>query len=225
MISFRSMSLLLVVSMLFLSTSSYAQTDSISIRFISNCGLHISDGTADIYVDFPYRSGAFNYSEFDASEIDAIQDSSILLFTHTHGDHYSRKNVRRVVNEKNAVRYGKWNIDELTNLENELSDFSIKAIKNKHQFSFSHFSYLITWHGKRIFLAGDAESTASVLNETNLDWAFIPIWILMSVMEEEATIDSKMIGIYHVGPNDDIDIIHPTIKVFDVQGEVVQISD
>lgn len=35
----------------------FAQSNEITIRFIGNCGLHFSDGTSNIYTDFPYVSG------------------------------------------------------------------------------------------------------------------------------------------------------------------------
>lgn len=202
---------------------SFAQNDEITIRFISNCGLHISDGDADIYVDFPYRSGAFIYDEFDQAEIDSIQDSSIFLFTHTHGDHYSRKNMKYVLKHKDGKKYGKWNIDALAELATELTDFSVKAIKNEHRFSSNHYSFLITWHGKRIFIGGDAESTSSVLEERNLDWAFVPSWIFISLIEENEEIDADKLGIYHIGPKDVVEIESPNVLVFDEQGEIVTI--
>jgi len=216
---------LLLFGLLLLTSQSRAQNETLQIRFISNCGLHISDGKGDVYVDFPYRSGAFIYDEFDASELDAIADSAVFLFTHTHGDHYSRKNMKFVKKHKQGKKYGKWNIKSLGELETMFDDFSIKAVRNKHRFSHVHYSFVITWHGKRIFIGGDAESTATVLAEQNLDWAFIPSWIFMSLQEEEAEIDAKMIGIYHIGPYDDVVIKHPQIHVFDTQGEVISLHE
>ncbi|PHR22524.1 MAG: hypothetical protein COA38_17970 [Fluviicola sp.] len=215
----------LILSLMAISNWGYSQNEEITIRFISNCGLHITDGNANIYVDFPYRSGAFIYDEFDRAEIDSIQDSSIFLFTHTHGDHYSRKNMKYVLKHKKGKKYGKWNIDSLVNLESELTDFKIVAIKNKHNFSFAHYSYCITWHGKRIFIAGDAESTETVLRQKELDWAFIPGWIFIAVLDEKKEIDTKMMGIYHIGPKDSIKIIHPKVLVLNKQGELITISN
>ena len=183
----------------------------------------MTDGTINIYSDFPYRSGAFIYDKFDQSELDSIKKNSIFLFTHTHGDHYSRKNMRVVLKNKNGKKYGKWNIKELKNLEKTIPDFKIKAIKTKHKFSSKHYSYLITWHGKKIFLSGDAESTKTIEEIKEMDWAFVPGWLLISIFKNKIELDTKMIALYHVAKGDSIKIDHPKILVLDKQGRVITI--
>lgn len=200
-----------------------AQNGELTIRFISNCGLLISDGTTHIYSDFPYRSGAFIYDEFDDAELENIKDSAIFIFTHKHGDHYSRKNMKAVMKNKNGRKYGKWNLDELEQLAETIPDFEIQAFKNKHRFSFAHYSYLITWHGKKIFLSGDAEKIETIEKMTDLDWAFVPGWLLMTAHRSGFKIDTKMIAIYHIGRGDVIEVDSPKVLVLDKQGEVITI--
>jgi hypothetical protein len=60
-------------SVLLFAFPAAAQTNVITVRFIGNCGLYMTDGSLDVYVDFPYRSGAYNYMEYPASEIDSIR--------------------------------------------------------------------------------------------------------------------------------------------------------
>lgn len=213
----------LLLSAFFLTSlnTALAQKGEITIRFISNCGLLISDGTTNIYTDFPYRSGAFIYDKFDDAELENIKDSAIFIFTHTHGDHYSSKNMRAVLKNKHGRKYGKWNIDELEKLSETIPDFEIKAFKNKHRFAFSYYSYLITWHGKKIFLSGDAENTATIEGIKNMDWAFIPGWLFLSIHREKLEIDTKMTAIYHVGRKDKISINSPKILVLDKHGEII----
>ncbi len=215
--------ILMNFTLIFILNLGFGQANEIKIKFISNCGLYLTDGTTNIYCDFPYRSGAFIYDEFDPSELDSIKENSIFLFTHTHGDHYSRKNMRFVLKNKNGKKYGKWNIDELENLGKIIPDFEIKAIKTNHKFSFKHYSYLITWHGKRIYISGDAESTTTIEGIKELDWAFVPGWLLKSIFTNKIKLDTKMIGLYHVGRGDTIEIDHPKIRVFDTQGERITI--
>ena len=93
-----------------------AQTNEISIEFIGNCGLRLTDGTTNIYTDFPYKSGAHNYMEYDSDELDSIAPNSVFIFTHKHSDHFSRKLVKNVIKEKGGVRYGVGNIDDLEEL-------------------------------------------------------------------------------------------------------------
>lgn len=207
-----------------LSNFSYGQTKEISIKFISNCGLLMSDGTTNIYSDFPYRSGAFIYDKFDKSEIDSIKENSIFIFTHTHGDHYSRKNMKHVLKNKNGKKYGKWNIPELENLGDSIPEFKIEVFRTKHLFSIIHYSYLITWHGKKIFLSGDAEDTEIIEGIKDVEWAFVPGWLLNDILIDKIEVDTKMFGLYHIGRRDDINIIHPKILVLDGKVEAIKIA-
>jgi hypothetical protein len=218
-----NLTFILTILFLLISNIGFSQTQAIKIKFISNCGLYLTDGTTDIYTDFPYRSGAFIYHEFDDAQLDSIKDNATFIFTHAHGDHYSSKNMRNVIKNKNGKKYGKWNIEELENLSNTIPDFEIIAYKNKHQFSFAHYSYLITWHGKKIFLSGDAESTATIEGIKEMDWAFVPGWLLLSISRNKLKIDTKMFGLYHIGPKDDIQVDDPKILVLDKTGETITI--
>lgn len=189
----------------------------------------MTDGTTNIYTDFPYKSGAHNYMEFNKNELDSIKNDSYFIFTHKHSDHYSKKNIKKVIKEKNGTEYGSWNIKELENLGKSIPNFSIKAFKTKHKFSLNHYSYLITWHNKNIFISGDTESAETIGTMENIDWAFIPYWILLDAKENKIDIDTKMYGIYHLAsvqiPSakenwDGIEDIHPLTE----QGEVIIIK-
>lgn len=213
------------VLILFLN-SSYGQTNAITIRFIGNCGLHLTDGSSNIYVDFPYKSGAYHYMEYDQSEIDSIKDHAVFIFTHRHADHYSKKIVRKLDGQK----FGPWNIDELEKLGESIPDFDIKAFKTQHKvygISFKHDSYLITWHGKKIFLSGDTENSETMATQKELDWAFVPVWLLMDAMEKGINLSeiSKMFAVYHIGPHDRItnDAGDPKIRLLNKQGELITI--
>lgn len=165
--------------------------------------------------------------EFEESELDSIKDNSIFIFTHKHSDHYSKKNLKKVLKEKNGKKYGVWDISELENLSEIVDDFEIKAFKTKHKvfgIDFKHYSYLIRWHGKIIYLSGDTTNPETIGTVKNIDWAFVPYWILINAKEQEIKIDAKMIGVYHLYPVqipsakenwDEIDDIHPLTK----QGE------
>lgn len=222
----RSLALLIF---LLITSFGFTQSKNIKIKFIGNCGLHITDGTTNIYTDFPYKSGAHNYMEFNKNELDSIKNDSYFIFTHKHSDHYSKKNIKKVIKEKNGTEYGSWNIKELENLGKSIPNFSIKAFKTKHKFSLNHYSYLITWHNKNIFISGDTESAETIGTMENIDWAFIPYWILLDAKENKIDIDTKMYGIYHLAsvqiPSakenwDGIEDIHPLTE----QGEVIIIK-
>ena len=217
--------LLLALSFLLVSAPGFSQDNAITIRFIGNCGLHLTDGTTHVYSDFPYRSGAFNYMEFEDSQLDRVEANSVFLFTHKHGDHFSRKNMRQVLRAKGGKRYGAHNIKKLEQLATTIPDFEVRAFKTKHRFSVNHYSYLITWHGKRIFLSGDTESAATIGAVKNIDWAFIPYWLIVDAREQNIKIDTKMRGLYHLYPKQKLSGEIPAdLVIFDEPEKVVRIG-
>ncbi len=192
----------------------------------------MTDGTSNVYIDFPYKSGAHGYMEFDAAELDSIKSNSTFIFTHKHADHYSKKNVNKVLKAKKGRTFGPWNIPELERLGDSLQDFTIKAFKTEHKvfgISFKHYSYLITWHGKRIYLSGDTTEPETIGNIKNIDWAFVPYWILKNAKEQEVEIDAKMFAVYHLYTEqipsakenwDKVETIKPMVS----QGEVFSLN-
>lgn len=64
----------------------------------------MSDGKVNMYVDFPYKSGAHDYMTYDVRLLDSIHTHSIFLFTHGHSDHYSKKLFKKT----NQKLYGPW---------------------------------------------------------------------------------------------------------------------
>lgn len=205
----------------FLTISCFGQSKEISIRYIGNCGLHITDGTTHIYTDFPYKSGAHRYAEYDNTELDKLEENSFYIFTHKHSDHYSKKLLKKTLAEKKGEAFGPWNIDEFATLEKLIPDFKIEIFKTKHRFTFNHYSLLITWHGKRFFLSGDTEHAETIGGITNMDWAFIPAWLVLDVNEKKIKLDTKMVGIYHIGPKDDVNISGEKVVMFKQSGQIV----
>jgi len=202
-----------------------AQTP-LEIEFIGNCGLHLSDGKTNIYVDFPYKSGAYGYMEYDSVRLDSIENNSIFLFTHKHADHYSRKLLKQILKERNGKCFTQWKSKKLIKHFESNPDIGIEVFKTKHSFSLKHNSYLIKWHGKRIYLSGDTENAEKIATIKEIDWAFLPPWILDDAKEKNLQIDSEMIGVYHLAPSEiesaieewgDKKNIVPLIK----QGEII----
>lgn len=191
--------LTLLLSFLIFSTLAFSQTGEIKIKFIGNCGMYLTDGQSNIYVDFPYKSGAYGYNQYRASELDSIKDNSMFIFTHKHADHYSKKIVRKI--KGSGKVFTPWNSRKLQKSKNALPDFSIKVIKTKHRFTFKHNSYVITWHGKKIFLSGDTEYAETAVSVKNIDCAFVPYWIILDANDKNLKIDTKKLVIYHIYQN------------------------
>ena len=158
------------------------------------------------------------------AEIDSIKENAIFIFTHKHPDHYSKKNLKRYKRKYKSRVYKVGKTMSNEKLLATIDDFKIEVIKTKHRFSFKHYSYLITWHGKRIYFSGDTETCTSIASYKDLDWAFVPVWILIDAKEKKVTINAKKIGIYHLYPNQKVNNTKPEkYVVFDKQGEVISI--
>jgi hypothetical protein len=219
---FYKKTFILIISIV-ISGLCFSQSSEIKIRFIGNCGLNLTDGNTNLYIDFPYKSGAHDYMEYDKSELDNIKGNAIFIFTHTHSDHYSKALLKKF----NGKKYGPWNISDLEELSKSIPDFTIQSFKTKHNFSFKHYSYLITWHNKKIFISGDTGDSETISAQKDIDWAFIPAWLTLDAKEKDINLGSisKMFAIYHIGPKDKVtnDKNDPQIKLLDKQGEIISI--
>ena len=94
---------------------------------------------------------------------------------------------------------------------------------------FRHYSYLINWHGKKIYLSGDTTNPETIGKIKDIDWAFVPYWILKNAKDQNIEIDAKMYGVYHLYPAqipsakknwDQTDDIRPMVE----QGELIRIK-
>jgi L-ascorbate metabolism protein UlaG (beta-lactamase superfamily) len=216
---------ILLITFISLYNLAYGQSNEIKIKFIGNCGLHLTDGKSDLYIDFPYKSGAYGYMQYENSEIDSIKGNSVFLFTHRHADHYSKKILKQIKNKHNGRVLGNWNTQKFQKLYTAVDDFKIEAFKTKHRFTFKHYSYLITWHGKKIYLSGDTESAETIATVKGIDWAFVPYWIMLDAKENNLKIDAIKIGIYHLYPNQRINNSSPEkIVLLDKQGQIITIE-
>jgi hypothetical protein len=73
---------------------------------------------------------------------------------------------------------------------------AIERIETPHA-NIGHYSYIVTWHGRRLYFSGDTESTDSLAAAKRLDAAFISPWIYQSIIKKGIRIDAKRVVIYH----------------------------
>ena len=201
---------------IFLSVQAIAQTNELTVRFIANCGIQIADGRSTIYFDFPYKSGFYHYMKYPESEIDSLRPNSVYIFTHKHPDHYSHK-VKKVHGTIIVPRH----VSRLQKLITTIPDFSIQAFKTKHLLSTRHFSYLVTWHRKRIFVSGDTEHCETITAQKDLDCAFVPVWLILDAKAKNARIDSKLIAVYHIGSKDKIETDNPKVLLLNQRDQII----
>lgn len=216
--------ILLGISFLVILNVTYSQSGEIKIKFIGNCGLHLTDGSFNIYMDFPYKSGAHRYMQYDSVELDSIKNNSIFIFTHRHTDHYSARLVKRIKKDYNGKVYGNWNIKKLQEINATITEFSIQAIQTSHSFTIKHYSYLMIWHNKKFYFSGDTGNSDELSKLKQIDWAFMNPWLLMNAKSEKITIDAKMFGVYHLYPFQKLpEQVPDNVLFFNKQGEVITV--
>lgn len=109
-----------LLTLLSATITTYSQTSERSIKFIGNCGLYMTDGISNIYIDFPYKSGAHHYMKYNSSELDSLKSNPIFIFTHKHSDHYSEKLVAKYAKKLNGKIYTPWSLKKLLKLSAEI---------------------------------------------------------------------------------------------------------
>jgi hypothetical protein len=193
---------ILVLSFLLIANITLAQNGKIEIKFLGNCGFFMTDGSLSMYVDFPYKSGAYGYMTYKPEILDSLYANSIFLFTHGHADHYSRKLFKRT----HQKLYGPWQVKfllskkrkyKLDQLNDLVPGFRITQYKTKHGYSLRHYSYLVEWNNKRIFISGDAYLSDTLVSLKNLDLVFAAPWVLTDAYDRDLKIDTKKIILYH----------------------------
>jgi L-ascorbate metabolism protein UlaG (beta-lactamase superfamily) len=60
-----------------------------------------------------------------------------------------------------------------------------------------HASYLVTWHGLRLYFTGDTDSIDQLLAMKNLDYAFVSPWLIGKVEAQKGRIDARTVICYH----------------------------
>jgi len=155
----------------------------LKITFIGHASLLIEAGNQAIHVD-PVSEEA-DYS--------SLPKADLILVTHEHFDHFDKKAIAMISNPKTKIvvsksckgliengfvllngeqkSFGDWGIEAVPayNLVNKRPDgrpFHSKGNGN---------GYVITYGGKRIYVAGDTENIPEMANLKDIDIAFLPM--------------------------------------------------
>jgi L-ascorbate metabolism protein UlaG (beta-lactamase superfamily) len=166
----------------------------------------ISDGTTTLFTDFPYESGYSGYMEYDWREIRSVTPQSLALITHRHRDHWDEalfeKTTWKVIGPKDAL--GGIPSSRIvrslpvTPVRTTLTfdSLMIEALPTPHG-TLGHYSYLVTWHGRRLYFTGDTDDDGQLLDMTNIDVAFVSPWLYQRTLKRGRGIDARRIVIYH----------------------------
>jgi L-ascorbate metabolism protein UlaG (beta-lactamase superfamily) len=219
--------LIIIFSLAFSTT--FGQNKKIEITFIGNCGFFLTDGSLNLYIDFPYKSGAHNYMTYNSSILDSLNDHSVFLFTHGHSDHFNKKLFKKT----HQKLYGPWPVRAFLSknkkytfqeLNDSLKTFSVQKFRTKHVFTFQHYSYLIVWNSKRIFISGDAETADTICKIKNLDLVICPYWIIKDAQSRNLTLDTKQFILCHLRTNDPITTDNPEKIIIPKQNQKIELK-
>lgn len=174
---------------------------ALEFTFVGNEAFLVTDGDITLCADFPYRSGMSGYMRYDFEKV-RPRGVVVCLITHDHFDHFDfllfRNHSWSLIGPP-SITYGKDNYDITTVANDEpvtWESITIEPHATPHD-ELEHYSYLVTWHGVRMYIPGDTGITGPILSATDLDVAFVTPWLLNALREQGAEIDAKRIVVYH----------------------------
>jgi L-ascorbate metabolism protein UlaG (beta-lactamase superfamily) len=174
-----------------LSAVQVAHGGELTFTFIGNMAFHITDGKTTLVSDFPYTSGAYGYMEYDMGSVPKIKNG-VSLITHFHGDHWNARLFKDMKHKVIAPPGVTKNLDSkrVVPFKSDLiafRDIEVQPIEMPHNLAPEHYSYLVTWHGLRLYFTG----------EKDIDVMFISPWLIRTIERQNLTLDTKHLVVYH----------------------------
>jgi L-ascorbate metabolism protein UlaG (beta-lactamase superfamily) len=74
--------------------------------------------------------------------------------------------------------------------------FTVRPHRTAHS-DVEHYSYLVTWHGLRLYFVGDTENPSHLLSVPKLSVAFVTPWLGCTAAAVGRRIDAERIVLYH----------------------------
>jgi hypothetical protein len=184
-----------------------AQTDSLGIHYVGNAGFELWDGSATLLVDLPYQSGAFDLMEYDPASI-SVRGRTLAVITHGHSDHFDPSLL-----QNDWEVYGPSEVTALLATDRPLSGdeqtfgaFAIRRFLTPHHGTEEHYSYLVTWRGRRIYFPGDTEDPTHLMSMTDIDVLFITPWLSCAIARRGGVLRADTIVLHHQFPDDRLDV-------------------
>lgn len=177
-------------------------SDSLTVQYVANAGVILSDGETSLLIDLPYTSGAYDLMTYDPSAL-APTGRVVVVVTHRHVDHF----------EPSLFGFRGWEImgpDEVTatlpvervlaGRSHEIGAFRVEGLRTSHGDT-EHYSYLVTWGGWRLYFVGDTEDPSYVLGMADLDVVFITPWLTCQVEVAGGSLNVELEILYHQFPD------------------------
>ena len=209
-----------------LALTSTSQAQDVSINFIANASLRITDGKQVLFTDFPYVSAAYGHMAYTYPFFVEQGNDVTTLITNRLTDHFDPVAFMtldwkviapaEVVGELQS-RYTELNdardrvvavlerereLDQAVSPDQEITvvmpdpiikpdtvvveeslvhgAMHIQAIRTESAQT-EHYSYVIDWGGKKIYLSGDTGDIEHLATLPEVDIAFITPWLLKTL--------------------------------------------
>jgi L-ascorbate metabolism protein UlaG (beta-lactamase superfamily) len=179
-----------------------ATAEILDFRFIGNAAFEISDGDSTLLTDFPYEPGYGGYMYYPLREIKR-RNYSLCLISHRHADHFDSKLMDRegcTVLGPEEVTQQVARLEVLPMSEDggevEFRTLKVQPVATAHA-GIEHYSYLVTWHGYRLYFTGDTEDYEHLKEIEDLDVLFITPWLVRDALDNGVELPGEKWVIYH----------------------------
>lgn len=206
------------------ATSAAPAPAKLQAQFIGNMAFAITDGKTVVYTDFPYEPGAFGYMNYDFAKVPKAP-GSLCLITHGHKDHFDaalfeKMDAKAIAPPKVAATLPAARVIPFAP-KMTYRDITIESFPTPHGDA-DHASYLVTWHGVRLYFTGDTDSTERLLAMKNLDAAFVSPWLIGMIAKQKGHIDARTVICYHHKTDDKVPELQD--RIVPKQGEVLTLT-
>ena len=178
------------------------QRPELTVTFVGNMAVHVTDGKSSFLTDFPYESGAFGYMDWQERLVPEDGPKALCIVTHAHRDHFepdpASEYCARLLGPADATAGWGGDVLPISDVV-RLDGLAIRPIRTPHA-GLEHYSYRVSWHGRELYFTGDTEDPSALLGQKGLDVAFVSPWLLDSVIEKEKRVDARQVVVYHHRP-------------------------
>jgi hypothetical protein len=200
-----------------------ADRQTLTVTMIAHAAVHITDGKGAVLVDFPYDPGTV-FAPWSPEGVPR-GPKPLCIITHGHPDHFDPEMAPKfcgaILGPKDLAATGKVRRIELQPVVN-WNGVSINAFTTPHDPEREHYSYLLEWHGVRLYFTGDTDNLDSLLAAHDLDAAFVTPSLLIALKRQGAHLDARQIISYHHHAGDPVPDFQG--RIISHPGQVLKLS-
>src|SRR5262249_5598469 len=128
-----------------------------------------------------------------------LSPDTVCLITHGHADHFDAKlfaSTKFAIIAPPTVLAG---LDTPRKVafapQMRYAGILVEALPTPHG-TIEHYSYLVRWHGLRLYFAGNTDAVAELSRQHKRDVAFVAPWQLRAMIKEKKQIPARVVVIY-----------------------------